>query len=113
MTSQPKELNNSADLTQLKTEFSFFKKTKQTTRDIRIFTNSHAFTDSQRRHYKEITQVAVTVSDLPLPIQHEVRPDSTPSLTLPVIYVAPGSRVYLRTQQGMKVLTVGVGEGGR
>lgn len=54
----------------------------------------------------------MTVSDLPLPIQHEVRPDSRPSLTLSVIYVAPVSRVYLRAQRGMKVLTVSVGEGG-
>lgn len=36
-----------------------------------------------------------------------------PVLTLLVIYVAPVSRVYLRAQWGMKVLTVSVGEGGR
>lgn len=50
----------------------------------------------------------MTVNDLALPIQHEVKP----SLTLPVIYVAPGSRVYARARRGMKVLTVSVGEGG-
>lgn len=33
-------------------------------------------------------------------------------MTLPVIYVTPVSWVYLRAQRGMKVLTVGVGEGG-
>ena len=55
----------------------------------------------------------MTVSDLPLPIQQEVRPDSRPSLTLSLIYVAPVSRVYLRAQRGMKVLTASVGEGGR
>lgn len=64
------------------------------------------------RHYRGITHFAMTVNGLALPIQHEVRPDSRPSLTLPVIYVAPGTRVYSRAQRGMKVLTVSVGEGG-
>lgn len=68
---------------------------------------------AEGRHYKEIIHRAVTVSDLPLPIQHKVKPDSGPSLTLQVIYVAPVSRLYLRAQRGMKVLTVGVREGGR
>lgn len=40
----------------------------------------------------------MTVSDLLLPIQHEVRPDSRPIVTPLVIYVAPVSRVYLRAQ---------------
>lgn len=61
--------------------------------------NFHTHSQTAKgRHYKEITHSAMTVSDLPLPIQHEVRPDSRPSLTLPVIYVAPVSRVYLRAQ---------------
>lgn len=54
----------------------------------------------------------MTVNDLALPIQHEVRPDSRHSLTLLVIYVAPGSQVYARARRGMKVLTVSAGEGG-
>lgn len=77
-----------------------------------MYIHTHSQT-ARRRHYKEISHRAVTVSDLPPPIRHKVRPHSRPSLTLPVIYVARVSRVYLRAQRGMKVLTVSVGEGGR
>lgn len=55
----------------------------------------------------------MTESGQPLAIQPEVGPDLRPVPTIPVIYVAPVSRVCSGAQQGMKVLTVSVGEGGR
>lgn len=93
---------------------------------IHVFTHTHKHTHTQAhpdahthsqtskwRHYKEITHSAVTVSDLSLSIQSEVRPDCKAQPDpLRVIYVAPVSRVYLRVWRGMKVLTAGVGEGG-
>lgn len=93
---------------------------------IHVFTHTHKHTHTQAhpdahthsqtskwRHYKEITHSAVTVSDLSLSIQSEVRPDCKAQPDpLWVIYVAPVSRVYLRVRRGMKVLTAGVGEGG-
>lgn len=93
---------------------------------IHVFTHTHKHTHTQAhpdahthsqtskwRHYKEITHSAVTVSDLSLSIQSEVRPDCKAQPDpLRVIYVAPVSRVYLRVRRGMKVLTAGVGEGG-